>query len=65
MANKKPALTNKLAKPTKQTKSSFRGGTKSLPDTASSKAKANAFGKKGAAMRSPKSKGKGDVSAYV
>jgi hypothetical protein len=38
---------------------------KSLPLKASPKAKANAFGKKGMAMKSPKAKGKGDVSAYV
>jgi hypothetical protein len=38
---------------------------KTLPAKANAKAKANAFGKKGMAMRSPKAKGKGDVSAYV
>jgi hypothetical protein len=42
--------------------------SKSLPAKASPMAKANAFGKKGAAMKASKPKpkrGKGDVSAYV
>jgi hypothetical protein len=59
--NKKPALTSKFGK----------SASKSLPAKANAKAVANAFGKKGAAMKNAKAtkptpkRGKGDVSAYV